>query len=416
MKRQIIGSLLLASFVFSPQAQATKLDDDFEQILIDLCQRLGPFGGLDAEGWSAQDQQRLNNLCLAILPGGGTPSTDAYVSSSNIGSSGATGKTTSSTSQMQVSSVKDRLAEIQEEEAIDQGGWGLLLTVHGSETEREETVNESGYESSLQGILVGGDYRFNDRFISGFALGYTSDSADFSNNTGKLDTVNNSLVGYFTYLPSNNAYLDAYVGYSMLAFDSERVIDFQGTPGSPSNLPTSTATGDYDGEQIMAGVSGGYDWHFGKLTLGAFAAFDISDTDIDSYAESGNTGLEFTYDKQKIESALTTLGINAGYDFNRRWGVLTPTFSVSAVHQSKDDVRDFALQPSFVPFGVTTPQDQTTVFNQTDEPDRDYLMASVGLIAALNSGTQFFVTYEQMSAHDFLDTWSLSAGVIIEAF
>ena len=411
MNRQIIGVILFASIIFSQSAQATKLDDDFEEILFGLCVNIFTLPG---QGWDAESLTRLNDLCLNVLEGGTTPSSD-YQSSSNIGSSGATGRTASSTAQLQVDSVKDRLAAIQEEEAIDEGGWGMLFTVQTSETEREETDNESGYESDLEGVLIGGDYRFNNKFIAGIALGYTTDTAEFDNNTGELDTTNNTLTAYVTFLPTNNTYIDAYIGQADLSFDSEREIDFQGTPASPVAFQ-GTATGDYDGEQTMAGVSGGYDWYFGNLSIGAFVAYDISDTDIDGYDEDGITGLEFSYEDQEIESELTTVGINVAYDIDQRWGILSPTFSVSSVHQSKDDTRDFALQPSLIPFGVTTPADQTTVFNETDEPDRDYLLSSIGLIALLNNGAQLFVTYEQMSSHDFIDTWSLSAGVLIEAF
>jgi len=411
MERRLIGTLMFTLIVYSPFAQATKLDDDFEEILFNLCV---DFGSLPGEGWDANSLVRLNDLCLNVLQGGATPSSD-YSSSSNIGSSGATGKTASNTAQLQVDSVKDRLAQIQEEEAIDEGGWGMLFSVQTGESERRETDNESGYESDLQGILAGGDYRLNDRLITGIALGYTTDTAEFDKDAGELDTTNSTLVGYLTYLPAANAYIDAYIGVSKLEFDSEREIDFQGTPASPVVFQ-GTARGDYEGDQVMAGVSGGYDWYFGNFSIGAFAALDISETDIDSYDEEGNTGFEFSYGSQEIESSLTTVGMTASYDINRRWGVLAPSFSVSSVHQSKDDPREFALQPSIVPGGVTTPLDETTLFIETDAPDRDYLITSLGVIAALNNGTQWFVTYEQMSSHDFLDTWSLSAGVVIEAF
>lgn len=418
MNRQLIVTLVVVLFFnSSPVRAASELDDEFEDILFGLCVDIFT---LPAQGWDNQSLIRLNNLCLNVLEGGASPSSD-YLSSSNIGSTGATGKTASNTAQVQVDSVKDRLAEIQEEEVIDQGSWGFLLSAQTSETEREETVNESGYESDLNGVLIGGDYRFNDRLITGAALGYTTDKAEFDNNTGELDTTNTTLVGYFTFLPSKNIYIDGYIGVADLDFESEREINFQGTPGDPG-FPvdyTGTATGDYEGSQTMAGLSGGYDWKPNKFSIGAFVAFDISDTDIDAYDEDGGanpTGFEYGYDDQEIKSELSTVGINASYDINLSWGVLVPTFSISSVHQSADDTRDFALQPSLVPDGVSTPTAQTTLFTETDDPDRDYVLTSVGLIAALKNGTQIFVTYEEMSSHDYIETWTLSVGVLLEVF
>lgn len=411
MNRNLIGALSLALFVISPGALARDLDNDFEDILFDLCVNIFTLPG---QGWDTPSLVELNDLCLNVLQDGATPSSD-YNSSSNIGSAGANGKTASSTQQLQVDSVKDRLAEIQEEEVVDQGSWGFLMSVQTSETERDETDNETGYESDLQGILAGADYRFNDSLITGFALGYTTDEAEYDNNSGELETKNRSLVAYFTFLPGANAYIDGYIGSASLDFESEREIEFQGTPGSPVSFG-GTATGDYKGDQTMAGISAGYDWYFGNLSVGGFVAFDVSDTEIDGYDEDGETGFEFSYDDQEIESSLRTVGINVSYDIDQGWGVLVPTFSISKVHQSQDDKRDFALQPSFIPDGVTTPAAQTTLFTETDAPDRDYILASVGVIAALNNGTQIFATYEELSSHDFLETWSLSVGVVIEVF
>ena len=256
MSRQIVGALLFASIVFSQPAQASKLDDDFEEILFGLCEDIF---SLFLQGWDSESLIKLNSLCLDVLPPGTTPSSD-YNSSSNIGSSGANGKTASSTAQLQVDSVKDRLAAIQEEEAIDQGGFGMLLAVQNSETEREETDNESGYESDLEGVLIGGDYRFNNRFIAGIAFGRTTDTAEFDGNSGDLDTTNETVTAYVTFMPTSNSYIDAYFGEADLSFESKREIDFPaGTPTSTSL--NGTARGDYDGEQSMAGISAGYDWY-----------------------------------------------------------------------------------------------------------------------------------------------------------
>jgi uncharacterized protein YhjY with autotransporter beta-barrel domain len=416
MNRQLVVTLLVVFLFNSSLTWAAQQDDDFEDLLFDLCVNFGVLA-TPGSGWDGNSLIRLNDLCLNVLQGGATPSSD-YNSSSNIGSSGATGKTASNTAQVQVDSVKDRLAEIQEEEVVEQGSWGFLLSAQTSETEREETVNESGYESDLNGVLIGGDYRFNDRLITGAALGFTTDKAEFDNNTGDLDTTNTTLVGYFTFLPSKNIYIDGYFGVAKLDFESDREIDFQGTPTMPVSYK-GTATGDYEGDQTMAGLSAGYDWKPGNFSIGAFVAFDISDTDIDAYDEDGGanpTGFEFNYDDQEIKSELSSVGINASYDIHRGWGVLVPTFSVSSVHQSADDTRNFALQPSLVPLSSTIPTDQTTLLTETDEPDRDYVLTSVGLIAVLKNGAQIFVTYEEMSSHDFIESWTLSTGVLVEVF
>jgi hypothetical protein len=94
MNRQLVVTLLVVLLFNSSLSRAAQQDDDFEDLVFDLCVRDGL--ELFNEGWSGPSLNALNNLCLTVLPGGATPSSD-YVSSSNIGSSGATGKTASNT-------------------------------------------------------------------------------------------------------------------------------------------------------------------------------------------------------------------------------------------------------------------------------------------------------------------------------
>jgi outer membrane autotransporter protein len=415
MNKKIISTLFVAFCLCSPFAAADEIDDDFEEVLFGLCENFTFIFFND--NWTPESLRQLNDLCLNVLLSGVTPSSD-YNSSSNIGSSGANGKTSTTSAQVQVDSIQDRLDALQEEEDPESGSWGLLLATQTGETEREDTANEIGYDSDLSGVVIGGDYRFNDRLVTGFAFGNTTDEASFDGDAGELDTTSDSILLYATYIPVDGAYIDGYIGDSKLEFESERDISFTGTAASPADL-SGTATGDYDGDQSIYGVSGGYDWYIDNWSIGAFVAIDISETDIDAYEEDGGanpTGLEFSYEKQEIDSETSTVGLNVSYSIDQGWGVLVPMFSISSIHQSDDESREFTFQPAFIPSSSTTPVDQTTIATQTDDPDRNYMLTSIGLVAALNNGTQIFATYEQISSHDFLDVWSFNIGVLIEVF
>lgn len=414
IKKTGLGAILIIIGFMSTSLLADESDDDFEELLFELCVNFTDIALND--NWTASSLNELNNMCNDVLEGGATPSSD-YNSSSNIGSSGASGTSSSSSAQVQVDAIKDRIDELQDEDDAE-NGWGLLLAAQTGGGERLDTVNETGFDSELAGLVVGADYRFGDSLITGFTFGYTTDEASFDNNTGLLDTTSSSIAGYFTYLPGENSYIDGYVGLSTLEFGSRREINFTGSTTSPLPVPlTGTATGKYNGTQQMIGVSTGYDWYFDSFSIGPYLAVDYHKTEIDSYDEDGGanpTGLEFRYDDQAILSLTSSIGLNLSYNVSQSWGILLPTFSITMVHQSKDDSRSFGLQPAFVPDANTTPINETTLFTQTDIPDRDYILANLGIVAAYNDGTQIFANYEQLSSHDFLETWAVNIGLLME--
>ena len=383
------------------------IDDQFETYIVRPCFTAGVT--LLAEGWTLGEITRFNNeICNTFFPAGGFNNSDAYASTSNIGSVGAIDNTSGSLAQQQADSIKDRLDELKDEDDAD-SGWGFLVSAQKGETERASTNNEVGFESDLDGVVVGFDYRYNDRLVAGIAAGVTSDSADYDGDAGFIDTDSNSLTLYTTYVLNANSYIDAYLGFATLDYENERDITVTGDPGLPPIAGLNgTVSSSFDGDQTLLGVSYGYDWYRGNHSYGLSAALDMIRTTIDDHDEDGTTNLELTYDEQTTESTMITLGANWSYTVDMGWGALVPNVGISAVLETEDDAEVSEVRllnmPSVVPF----------LELESDEPDTEYVISSLGLIVAMNSGTQYFVTYEQVSSHDFLDNWSISAGLLTE--
>ena len=75
MNRQLIVTILVVLFFNSSLSRAdSKQDDDFEDLLFDLCVIPGPT--LFAQGWDGPSLIQLNNLCLNVLEGGASASSD----------------------------------------------------------------------------------------------------------------------------------------------------------------------------------------------------------------------------------------------------------------------------------------------------------------------------------------------------
>jgi len=420
-----IISVVLAAFTLtlSPGSNAQLLsgglvtdpdlvDNRFEEYYLRPCLD-GPGlvpgdGGLVTDqGWSLTEVIDYNNSICNVFFSGGSFDSSTYASTTNIGTNGAQTKAANNAASQQVASVKDRLEELGEDES-PKNGWGVLLAVQQGETERIATNNEIGFDSELESFIIGGDYRFNNALVAGVALGHTSDEATFNNNTGFIDTTSDSLTLYFTFVPVEGAYIDGYIGQSSLDFDNSRDLSVSGEPADMFGF-TGIVAGSFSGDQDLSGISGGYDWYLGNFSVGPYAALDSIKTTVDGYDEQGTTGLELRYPEQTTRSRLLYLGLNLGYTISYGWGALVPTFSMSQVHESKDDARTYNARLIVLPA-----VDTSTLLLQTDAPDKDYTLTSLGIAAALNNGTQIFLTYEEIGGHDFLDTWAMTAGVLAE--
>jgi uncharacterized protein YhjY with autotransporter beta-barrel domain len=391
-------------------AAAGVTDQQFVDYYIEPC-LLGPAALTSPPyNWTNDETVAYGDAVCAQLIGGGYTSAEGYSSASGVAAIGAQTSTSEAVAKQQADSIQDRLDELQDEEDPT-GGWGLLLSLQGGETERDDTTHELGYDSDLEGAVIGLDYRFNDDLVAGAAFGVTKDEADYDGNAGDLETESQSLIAYLTYLIGAGGYINGYVGYAQLDYDNTRKFTIDGDPGgalSPLGI-RGTVKSDYEGDQTMAGISGGYDWYSGNYSVGWFANWDYSETDTDGYEEEGNTGFELEYPDQDTKSSAFSLGVNGSLSIDVGWGALIPNASLAAVYEDEQDAQKFAAKLVLIP-----DQHPTDFILETDDPDRHYGIATLGLVLATHSGAQYFITYEKLLEHDFYETWSLSGGVLIE--
>lgn len=374
--------LLLLNSVFCV-AQAS--DDDLEIFFDGICQA----GPLPVDLFIACN----NGFPAGSLAAEGGAA--AFNTSSNLGTSGAQGAVASDLDgRSRLDDDEELLLEIDNEA----GGWGLLLAAQTGATERDQTELENGYDSSLVGFVIGLDYLFSDSLIVGASLSQSDDEADFDGDAGELDTESQSLLLYLTWLPSTNLGVDVYLGSADADFDGDRSVAFGNINGEIGNSTSSS--------QTLAGLSVSYRWGFDKFNASGFLAYDLNDSEIDGYSETGTTGLELIYPDQDIESKTTSIGAYLSWDNEFAWGVLVPNLRIAAVHESGDGSREIDTELALSPGPVLT--------IETDDPDRDYGLVGFGLVGALNNGQQWFVDYETRVSHDFIDDWSLSAGYLLE--
>ncbi|HEY3486635.1 MAG TPA: autotransporter outer membrane beta-barrel domain-containing protein, partial [Gammaproteobacteria bacterium] len=309
----------------------------------------------------------------------------------------------------------------------DDGGFGILVTALSSETERDGTELENGFESDLSGFVLGTDYQFSDSFIMGVLVGSTEDDLSVVGGGGGLETESSSQTVYATWTPIDNLSVDFYYGNVDSDIESVRNLNIT----SPSANLKGVITGSYDAEQTIQGASISYDWSSGAWSLGGFIGLDSVKTETDGYTEEGQrtnspgpseppttpqegdpTGFELIYPDQEIESATRSIGLRASYSAQYGWGMLLPNIKIISVKENKNDARTIPV--IFASTAASSiPGEIEPFFTGTDDPDRDYMTSGLGLVVALNNGVQIFLDYEQRSGHDFLETSSITLGALI---
>lgn len=259
----------------------------------------------------------------------------------------------------------------------------------------DTTSRQTGFDFNTNGITVGVDYRFTDRFVAGGALGYASTSSNYSGSGGKMDSSDLSVSTYGSFYLPRNAYIDWIATYGSTDYDTTRNMTFSGL--------STQASGSTGGDQFALSVNAGMDFNRRDLLLTPYARLEYTSNSIDAYQESGGSGLALGYNSQTIESLTTALAGRISKAMSMNWGILTPSAHVEWEHQYKDNNRlitaHFVADPS-VSFSVAT-----------DSPDRNYFNVGFGMAATLPGGRSAFIDYEAVIGQDHVTNSTIDLGV-----
>ena len=335
-------ALSFSLITMSPSLASANNDTTFTNYLSELC--LAPSGVLIATCTSA----------FPSIGGGGseTPSTTG-----NTGQRGASGRNSTS-------------ATIQDDNALADvrfKNWGLFSSLQYAETKKDDSEIENGFKGDSRTLLIGADYRINNRSLIGLAASIGDTAINFDNDSGSLDTSHNEFIGFFNHQFNDALYVDGYTGFTDITNDAKRQLDF----GNINYIAES----DYDTDQTQWGLAVGYLVNVKQITIDSTLKFDQSSTKIDSYEETGGTtvdNLNLIYESQKIESQTISFGITSSINVSTANGVLIPFLRVEIIKENKNDARAINSRlASAVP---------TSSFNLiTEAPDRNFIIAGGGI-------------------------------------
>ncbi len=389
----VSAALLLLGTVFGERAYAAQSLDEAVQIqLDDNCVVLNaPFGDTNpAFG------QQLNAICESPPTGTGTAGGNAASVSQAVTAPPG---------------VKERLDERRgsDDESLatyDRGNIGLWFTGTYEKTDHKGNRFEDAYDSNTGKLTVGADYSFTPALLAGGAVQHGRENGDFSGGGDfTVDSIGGAI--YLSYVPNANVFVDIVGGYARKKIDQTRIASYDNVRAGAPVFPTVNGpeSANYYGNEYTANLSTGYLFHPGRFTVGPRASVRYKRTDLDSYTESGSTGIGLRVGEQEIESLKSVVGIFTSAAFSSSVGVFVPQISFDYIHEFKNDQR--TISASFAQDGRATP----TVFTyNTQTPDRDYFEAGIGLNVVFPNNWQAFINFQSYIENSNYDKYTAEVG------
>jgi uncharacterized protein YhjY with autotransporter beta-barrel domain/antitoxin component of RelBE/YafQ-DinJ toxin-antitoxin module len=280
---------------------------------------------------------------------------------------------------------------------------GLWARGNYSFGDKDANATSPGFDANQWALVGGMDYRITDNSVVGGALAYGNANVEFGADASALDTRSWALSLYGSMYAGKDFYLDAILNAADAGYEAQRNIAYIDGAG----LVDENAQGSTDGMTLSAGVSAGYDFLLGRLTMSPSLGVFYVDASIKSFAEKGASGLNLIYDKQDFKSLTGNLGLRMTYSVNVPWGVLLPQLRIDYVREFQDDLDIFSVRFAADPDGANAPP----ILIETENPDQSYWRLAAGVSTQLPFGISAYVEYQRLESFEFISFQDVSVGI-----
>jgi len=366
-----------------------------------------------APAWAQPLNEVLTNLftnnCAALGGSGGPFSPDlARLCPSSPGGPSASGGTASAIDNLASGvdeerrlyrRLKERRQQAASADTSMSRGFSVFASADYENLNKDTTRFETGFRQDTVGATLGGDYAFGTLAVLGAAVHYAHQFGDYK-GPGDYDHDRYGITLYGSVTPIDNLFVEGTVGYTRTDYSFSRFAALN----TPAGLFSGSTSGDTNGNEFRVGLRGGYDFVFGRFTVGPRLGVNYRNTEIDSYAESGSTGLELAYDRDRVESLTTVAGLFGSVAISTGIGVVIPQVTADYVHEFMNDQRrvDFRLVGDLA---------RRKFSFDTDTPDRDYVLLGVGAVLVLPGGVSPFINYRELLADRDRTSHAVTVGV-----
>ena len=249
------------------------------------------------------------------------------------------------------------------------------------------------FNDNTESVTVGTDYRVTPNLLVGLAAGYGHTDATLDNN-GSSATVDSYSPGFYASYADHGWYANLSGNYAHNAYTQSRVIGFL----------SQTANSAPEGNECVANLDGGYDFHRGAWIFGPLTGLQYTHLTLDGYKENGSIA-DLSVADQNSDSLRSRLGGRVSFTFAHCGMNFTPHLDASWQHEFMGQSRGITSQ--FSDSGIGS-------FNvQTANPSRDSALADLGLDAGISSTVTFFIDYQTQAGQKDFFAQSAQGGVRI---
>lgn len=395
--RRFAGLLGTAALVLPAGGYAQSLDAAVES-------QLGKSDGVFCNQLLGGDQSQTGSL---TGPLNGICSRDNSISgnppSTSTGGGAATPTSVPSIVQQRLREARDKGKQPTEKvsaasaDAVVQFGQrgNFFVLAEDQKLNRNVTTLEDGFKSKIQRVTTGVDVGITKSLIAGVAFDASWQNLNF-NAGGQADIQSYGGLGYGAFLPTDRLSAQFYAGYDHQLFDRQRTSTFQDEVGFTVSR-SGRQSSDYSANGYKAGILVAYDLPIANVTISPFAAVDWRHSQFSTFSETGPTGLELTFHRDKIALLQSNLGVRASVAWRVGSWTFVPQASAGWKHEFENDQRNVAV--SFV--GDTRSKQFTY---QTNAPDRDWGEINAGVIAVLPNGIQASGNYRTIVGNSLFDS------------
>lgn len=303
-------------------------------------------------------------------------------------------------------------APVPMEVGADFSRWGFFASGILGRGEVDPGRVDPAYDTDIEGLTAGVDYRISDRWILGGSLGLTRQDTTLPDGRGEVETSGWSVSGYTTWYRPDSWYVDGVLTWGRNDYDLVRSIRYSlPLAGGGSQDIDQLAKASSGGDLLSMAVTFGRDFNHGAWGVGPYGRLLFTRVDFDPIREhlqpGPGSGLGLQIEQRELESLASVLGGKLTYTHSTDWGVLMPHLQLEWEHEFRDDPQ--ALEARFLNDPTGTP-----ILLRGDELDTDYFRIGLGMSMVLTKGRSGYFYYERLMGKDRSSQYNLALGFRME--
>lgn len=265
------------------------------------------------------------------------------------------------------------------------GRWNLFAAADQGNFDIEGGRGSNGLGTQNEAVTAGATVRASDAVTLGIAVGLSRTEGSFGGGAGDFRTEDKSF-SVFGSARSGGLYGTAILSLADIRFDDVRRSIRLGQLDRE-------AVSSPDGSNASAQVTLGYDFRFGRLTIGPTIGLTHQNVEINGFSETGGGSSNLRIADQKRRSEVWSAGLRASYDLGGGW---MPWLRVTSDKERRDDARFVTATPLSMASG-----------NSYDIPgyvsDTSFMTATLGLRGQITDRIGVSVAYTKVSGRSGIE-------------